>query len=192
MKKKNYILIIFIMCICLIKTQNVYAYDYNRPIQEVIDLFKEKVIFNDDTILNNLDEYFYYYYFLEDGESIGFSQFNWRTERHDKCIYEFVINYDYDHCNQEAQMFWEYMFNKSKYWKIIHIDKAFYSHIYMDLEPYNYVEPTYEIDCNPKEIEVGQTSNCSLKVNYHSKINNLTFKLESEDYTIEDVTSGED
>lgn len=189
MKKKNYILIIFIMCICLIKIPNVYAEYQNKSLQELTDLFDGKVISEDDAIHNNLHDYFDYYYIRKDSNILGYSYRNssWANR---VCIYE--LRGDPNYCEENPPKFWEYLFDLSKYWKIVEIEKNYYDGIGMYIEPYSYVEPTYEITCDPKEIEVGQTSNCSLKVNYYSRINSLTFKLESDEYTIENVTSGED
>ena len=190
MKKKNYILIIFIMCICLIKIPNVYAEYQNKSLQELTDLFDGKVISEDDAIHNNLYDYFDYYYIRKDSDILGYSARGTPGWSKYKCIYELSPNQNY--CSEDAPKFWEYLFDLSKYWKIVDIEEGWYGNKGMYIEPYSYIEPTYEITCDPKEIEVGQTSNCSLKVNYYSRINSLTFKLESMDYTIENVTSGED
>jgi len=92
--------------------------------------------------------------------------------------------------NEES--FWEYIFTISKYWKIEEILITSYDKKMLKLVPYNYIEPEYKIECNPTEIAPGETSTCELKVNFHSKIKSLNFKLDTNQYNISNVEAGDD
>ena len=86
----------------------------------------------------------------------------------------------------------DYVFKISNYWKIYTTDNTYYGIPFFYLKPYNYIEPEYNIECTPKEVTPGETSKCELKVNYHSKIRSLNFKLDTDQYNISNVEAGED
>ena len=97
-----------------------------------------------------------------------------------------------DEYRNNPSVFWDYIFTFSKYWKIYSTDQTFYGQPLLYLKPYNYIEPEYKIECNPTEITPGETSHCELKVNYQSKIRNINFKLDTDQYSISNVEAGED
>ena len=99
------------------------------------------------------------------------------------------IPQDYRH---NLEKFWEYIFTISEYWKVYTAVGDYYDRTLVLLKPYNYIEPEYKIECNPKQITPGETSKCTLKANYHSKIKSINFKLDIADYTISDIKAGED
>ena len=81
--------------------------------------------------------------------------------------------------------------NYPKLWKIVNYRLGSFVPFY-DLVPYVYEKPTYELTCSPEKISRGEYSNCTLKTTYYSKIKNINFKLNTVDYEISDVVSGDD
>ena len=90
------------------------------------------------------------------------------------------------------ESFWNYIFSISKYWKIYTTETSFYDTPLLYLKPYDYIEPTFNIECNPSQITPGETSRCVLKANYHSKIKSLNFKLDTDLYNISNINAGEE
>ncbi len=88
--------------------------------------------------------------------------------------------------------FWNYIFSISKYWKVYATNADYYGSLTLFLKPYDYIEPTFNIECNPSQISKGETSKCVLKTNYHSKIESLNFKLDTSLYNISDIKPGEE
>ena len=97
-----------------------------------------------------------------------------------------------DDYRNNPSVFWDYIFTFSKYWKVYSTEQTFYGQPILYLKPYNYIEPEYKIECNPTEIAPGETSQCELKVNYHSRIKSLNFKLDTDQYNISNVEAGEE
>ena len=93
---------------------------------------------------------------------------------------------------ENEESFWNYIFTISKYWKIEEMLINTYNVRMLKLLPYEYIEPEYKIECNPTEIAPGETSQCELKVNYHSRIKSLNFKLDTDQYNINNVEAGEE
>ncbi len=97
------------------------------------------------------------------------------------------------HLEYNTSDFWNYIFTISKYWKIYATGaREWYNEPIVFLKPYNYIEPTFDIECNPSLVSPCETSSCELKVDYHSRINSLNFKLDTGEYEISDLEAGED
>jgi len=100
------------------------------------------------------------------------------------------------YCNNatctNSEEYWNYIFSISNYWKIYDNGTMVYGVPILFLKPYNYIEPSFEFSCEPKNIMVGETSTCVLKANYHSKINGINFKLNTSDYEIITTEVGND
>ena len=201
------IIIIFALCITITQLPGIYAYpteyaDYNGLI----------ISENDDLQQIFVDEYFYSFRTVNDSMERPYSSTATSSNPANTFIAEFqhnnskygtilkINNYNNpypniqipeDYRNNES-LFWEYIFTISKYWKVYTNEQDFYGTPMFFLKPYNYIEPEYKIECNPTEIAPGETSTCELKVTYHSKIKSLNFKLDTDQYNISDVKSGED
>ena len=88
--------------------------------------------------------------------------------------------------------YFENIENISIYWKVVSIHNGTYGGWpCYELIPFNYTKPTFEIECNPIQVSPGQVSNCSLYVNYQKRINNISFKLNTDKFDIKDEMVGE-
>ncbi len=88
--------------------------------------------------------------------------------------------------------YFENIENISIYWEVVSIhDGTYGGWLCYELIPFNYTKPTFEIECNPNQVSPGQVSNCSLYVNYQKRINNISFKLNTDKFDIKDKMAGE-
>lgn len=126
------------------------------------------------------------YFFFDNESNVPFSQYsNPRTQlcRSESLDTGEILN-PIESCASNLE-------GKSKRWKIVSIQRWSFAPFYYMI-PYEYKEPLYELSCNPEIISQGEYSNCTLKATYYTKLKNIDFNLNINDYEISDVKAGDD
>lgn len=79
----------------------------------------------------------------------------------------------------------------SRYWKVIDYAEDLYGVSFTYFAPYKYEKPSFEILCDPEELNPGETSTCFLNIISLPELYSISFKLDTDKYDIIDIIPGE-
>jgi len=211
MKEKILIIssiIAIIVCISLTQLPGIYAVPIEYSDFDGIVISKDSNLLYDNlgyhiTFRSKEDECIYpdHYGFHENGNfnnlntfvgEIAYGTYHYINTNNDNPFPNIDIPSNGSNYYYEKSVFWDYIFTISKYWKIYTSTTTYYGTPILFLKPYDYIEPTFKLECNPEQISSGETSKCSLQTTYYSKISNIKFKLDTDKYNINNVEVGED
>ena len=76
---------------------------------------------------------------------------------------------------------------KDVYWKVLytHDDYSYYVK-YIRFVQMEYVEPEAKVECDKEAIDVNQSTECTLSLDYKSKVSNFKFKLNASNFKVSD------